>query len=154
MSEEDKELEEIRRKKLEKMLQESKKKEVGRMDVRIVIPVLEESGLNARLSEHFGRAPYFAVIELDENGRVSNQRTVPNVGEHLGGSGRRADFILQLKPNAIITYGMGPRGLNIYQSVRVAVLRANANTVGEVIAAYNKDELEELTEGCHQARHP
>ena len=154
MSEEDKELEKIRRKKLEKMLQEPKKKEVGRMDVRIVIPVLEESGLNARLSEHFGRAPYFAVIELDENGRVLNQRTVPNVGEHLGGSGRRADFILQLKPNAIITFGMGPRGLNIYQSVRVAVLRANANTVGEVIAAYNKDELEELTEGCHQARHP
>ena len=150
----DEELEKIRRKKLEKMLQESKKREVGRMDVRIVIPVLEESGLNARLSEHFGRTPYFAVIELDENGRVSNQRTVPNVGEHLGGSGRRADFILQLKPNAIITYGMGPRGLNIYQSVRVAVLRANANTVGEVIAAYNKDELEELTEGCHQARHP
>ena len=150
----DEELEKIRRKKLEKMLQESKKKEVGRMDVRIVIPVLEESGINARLSEHFGRAPYFAVIELDENGRVSNQKTVPNVGEHFGGSGRRADFILQLKPNAIITYGMGPRGLNIYQSVRVAVLRANANTVGEVIAAYNKDELEELTEGCHQARHP
>jgi predicted Fe-Mo cluster-binding NifX family protein len=154
MNEKDEELEKIRRKKLEKMLQEPKKKEVGRMDVRIVIPVLEESGLNARLSEHFGRAPYFAVIELDENGRVSNQRTVPNVGEHLGGSGRRADFILQLKPNAIITFGMGPRGLNIYQSVRVAVLRANANTVGEVIAAYNKDELEELTEGCHQARHP
>lgn len=154
MSEEDEELEKIRRKKLEKMLQEPKKKEVGRMDVRIVIPVLEESGLNSRLSEHFGRAPYFAVIELDENGRVLNQRTVPNVGEHLGGSGRRADFILQLKPNAIITFGMGPRGLNIYQSVRVAVLRANANTVGEVIAAYNKDELEELTECCHQARHP
>jgi len=154
MNEKDEELEKIRRKKLEKMLQKPKKKEVGRMDVRIVIPVLEESGLNARLSEHFGRAPYFAVIELDENGRVSNQRTVPNVGEHLGGSGRRADFILQLKPNAIITFGMGPRGLNIYQSVRVAVLRANANTVGEVIAAYNKDELEELTEGCHQARHP
>jgi len=124
------------------------------MGVRIVIPVLDEGGLNARLSEHFGRAPYFAVIELDENGHVSNQRTVSNVGEHFGGSGRRADFILQFKPNVIIAYGMGPRGLNIYQSVRVAVLRANANTVREVIAAYKKDELEELTEGCHQARHP
>ena len=154
MNEKDEELEKIRREKLEKMLQESKKKEVGRMAVRIVIPVLEESGLNARLSEHFGRAPYFAVIELDENGRILSQRAVPNAGERFGGSGRRADFILQLKPNAIITYGMGPRGLNIYQSVRVAVLRANANTVGEVIAAYNKDELEELTEGCQHARHP
>jgi predicted Fe-Mo cluster-binding NifX family protein len=124
------------------------------MGVRIVIPVMDESGLNARLSEHFGRAPYFSVVELDENGSISNQRTVSNVGEHLGGSGRRADFILQLKPNAIIAYGMGPRGLNIYQSVNVAVLRANANTVREVITAYNKDELRELTEGCHQARHP
>ena len=153
-NEEDKEFEEIKRKKLEKMLRDLKGKGGSQMSVRIVIPVLDESGLNARLSEHFGRAPYFAVVELDENGRISNQRTVPNVGEHFGGSGQRADFILRLKPNAIITYGMGPRGLNIYQSVRVAVLRANANTVGEVIAAYNKDELEELTEGCHQARHP
>jgi len=154
MNEENEELEKIRRKKLEKMFQESKKKEGGQMGVRIVIPVLDESGLNARLSEHFGRAPYFAVIELDENGRISNQKTVSNVGEHFGGSGRRADFILQLKPNAIITYGMGPRGLGIYQSVRVAVLRANANTVKELIVAYRNNELEELTEGCHEARHP
>jgi len=124
------------------------------MDVRILIPVQDESGLNAWLSEHFGRTPYFAVVDLDENGRILNQRTVPNAGERFGGSGRRADFILQLKPNAIITYGMGPRGLSIYQSVRVAVLRANANTVREVIAAYSKGELEELTEGCHQAHHP
>ena len=50
MNEKDEELEKIRRKKREKKLQESKKKEVDRMAVRIVIPVLEESGLNARLS--------------------------------------------------------------------------------------------------------
>ena len=36
------------------------------MGVRIVVPVVDEGGLDARLSEHFGRAPYFAVIELDE----------------------------------------------------------------------------------------
>ena len=153
MSELDKELERIRQKKLEKMLQNFKRKGGGQMSVRIVIPVVDETGLDARLSEHFGRAPYFAVVELDESGQVVNQRTVPNVGEHFGGSGRRADSILQLKPNAIITYGMGPRGLSIYQSVRVAVLRANAKTVREVIVAYNMDELKELTEGCHQARH-
>jgi len=129
-------------------------KEVARMAVRIVIPVISETGLDAQLSEHFGRAPYFAVVEMDEKGQVISQKTVENVGEHFGGSGRRADFILQLKPNVIITYGMGPRGLSIYQSVRVAVLRANANTVRQVIEAYNKDELEELTDGCHEARHP
>ena len=121
--------------------------------VRVVVPVVDEKGMNALLSEHFGRAPFFAVVDINEKGEVVGVKTIQNVSEHFGGSGRRADFILQLNPNAIITYGMGPRGLNIYQSVRVAVLRANANTVREVIAAYNKDELEELTEGCHQARH-
>ncbi len=124
------------------------------MTVRIVVPVVDEAGLDAHLSEHFGRTPYFAVVEVDEKGQVVSQKTVANVGEHFGGSGRRADFILQLKPNVIITYGMGPRGISIYQDAQVAVLRANANTVKQVIDAYNKNELEELTEGCHEARHP
>jgi predicted Fe-Mo cluster-binding NifX family protein len=124
------------------------------MTVRIVIPVINEAGLDAQLSEHFGRTPYFAIVELDEKKQVVNQKTVPNIGEHFGGSGRRADFILELRPNVIIAYGMGPRGISIYQDARVAVLRANANTVRQVIAAYSKNELEELTEGCHEARHP
>jgi len=153
MNEKDEELENIRRKKLEKMLQESKKKEVGRMYVRMVIPVLDESGLNARLSEHFGRAPYFAVIELDSNGSVLKQRAVPNVSEHFGGSGRPPDRILQLEPDAIVTYGMGPRALTIFQNAKVAVLRATTNAVKGVIVAFNKGQLEELTEGCLHARH-
>ena len=149
----DKELEEIKRKKLEKMLQGVKKGGGDRMTERIVVPVLDESGLNARLSEHFGRAPYFTVIDLDENGSVSSQKTVPNVSEHFGGTGRPPDRILQLQPTALITYGMGPRALDIFQNARIAVLRANTSFVKGVIAAYNNDELEELTEGCHHARH-
>jgi predicted Fe-Mo cluster-binding NifX family protein/Zn-finger nucleic acid-binding protein len=147
------ELEEIKRKKLEKMLQDVKKRGGDRMKARIVVPVLDESGYNARLSEHFGRAPYFAVVDLDENGCISSQRTVPNTSEHFGGTGRPPDRILQLRPNALITYGMGPRALNIFQNARVPVLRANANTVKDVIAAYNNDALEELTEGCRHAHH-
>jgi len=48
---------------------------------------------------------------------------------------------------------MGPRGLNAFQSAGVAVLRANANTISEVIAAYKENRLQELTEGCHDAHH-
>jgi predicted Fe-Mo cluster-binding NifX family protein len=120
---------------------------------RIVVPTVDESGLNAQLAEHFGRAPCFAVVELDDNGEVSSVRTVPNVGEHAGGMGQTHDHILELNPNAIIVYGMGPRGLSGFQNAEVAVLKANANTVREVIAAYRDDRLQELTEGCHHAHH-
>ena len=123
------------------------------MHTKIVVPAVDQSGLNAQLAEHFGRAPYFTVVELDENGNVSEVKTVPNMGEHAGGGGQTHDNILELQPNAIIVYGMGPRGLSTFQSAGVAVLRANANTVSEVIAAYKDDELQELTEGCHHAHH-
>jgi predicted Fe-Mo cluster-binding NifX family protein len=123
------------------------------MTVRIVIPTLNESGLDAQLSEHFGRAPYFTAVDLDEDGHVTNQKTIANESEHFGGVGHPPDRILQLKPNALITYGMGPRALDIFQEAKVAVLRTTANTVREVITAYTNNELEELTEGCHEARH-
>jgi predicted Fe-Mo cluster-binding NifX family protein len=152
VSEVDEELESLREEKLKKMLL-TLKVGSGQMSERIVFPVLDKSGLDARLSEHFGRAPYFAVIHLDETGAVSNQRTVPNDSEHFGGTGRPPQRILQLNPSAVVTYGMGPRALGFFQTARVAVLRANANTVRELVKAFNNNELEELTEGCHQARH-
>lgn len=119
---------------------------------RIVIPVVDEKGLKSQLAEHFGRAPYFAVVDL-EDGRVLKIEVVSNSGEHFGGTGHPHDFILRSKPDAIIVYGMGQRGLSNFQNAGVAVLRANANTVEEVIAAYNDDRLQELTEGCHHAHH-
>lgn len=123
------------------------------MTDRIIVPTDDQQGLNARLAEHFGRAPYYTIIELDENGEVSNLKTVPNVGEHAGGMGFSHDHILNYKPNALIVYGMGPRGLNTFQGAGVAVLRANADTVGKVISAYKNDALQELTEGCEHAHH-
>ena len=121
--------------------------------VKIVVPVVDKTGLDAQLSKHFGRAPYFTVIELDKNRSVVSQRTVPNTSEHFGGTGHPPDRILQFKPDALITCGMGPRALNIFQGANVAVLQANADTVRDVVSAYSNDELEELTEGCHHAQH-
>ena len=123
------------------------------MKTIVIIPVLDESGLNARIAEHFGRAPFYAVVTLDNDGKVANIDTKPNSGEHFGGEGHMHDRILELKPNAIITYGIGPRGLSGFQDAGVSVLQANADTVKELIAAYNDDELQELTEGCHHAHH-
>jgi predicted Fe-Mo cluster-binding NifX family protein len=123
------------------------------MTRRIVVPVIDEQGLNAQLSQHFGRAPYFSVVDIGDDNQVVNQHTVANESEHFGGVGRPPNRILQLKPAALITYGMGPRALTIFQAARVAVLRTTALTVRDVVNLYNDDVLEELTEGCHHARH-
>jgi predicted Fe-Mo cluster-binding NifX family protein len=53
--------------------------------VRVVIPVINEKG--ERLSEHFGRAPFFAWFDL-EDGKVVDKGVKPNDSEHFGGSGQ------------------------------------------------------------------
>jgi predicted Fe-Mo cluster-binding NifX family protein len=120
---------------------------------RVIVPAEDQTGLKARLAEHFGRAPYYAIVDFDENGNIANVKTVPNVGEHAGGMGYSHDNLLVHQPTAIIVYGMGPRGLNSFQSAGVAVLKANADTVGEVVNAYKENKLQELTEGCEHAHH-
>ena len=123
------------------------------MKERIVVSTEDGNGLDARLSEHFGRAPYYIIVDLDEVRNILSVQSVSNESEHFGGFGLPSHRILQFNPDAVITYGMGPRALAIFQQAGVAVLRANANTVKEVVEAYREDRLEELTEGCHQARH-
>ena len=123
------------------------------MNTRIVVPVSDDRGIDAQLSQHFGRAPFFAIIDLDEEGHVIGQGTIANTSEHFGGVGLPPDRILQLKPKALITYGLGPKALRVFQNAGVAVLRTEVNTVREVVRAYNNNELQELTHGCHQAHH-
>jgi len=120
---------------------------------KVIVPVSDRNGLNAGIAEHFGRAPFYVTVTLDNDGKVENVETVENKGEHFGGKGHMHEHILERKPNAIITFGMGPRGLTGFQEAGVAVLKANADIVKDVIASYNDDQLQELTEGCHRARH-
>jgi predicted Fe-Mo cluster-binding NifX family protein len=123
------------------------------MKTTVIVPVSDNNGLNSKIAEHFGRAPFYAIVALDKDGKVEDVETLENKGEHFAGEGHMHDHILERKPNAIITYGMGPRGLTGFQEAGVAVLKANADTVKDVIAAYNDDKLQELTEGCHHAHH-
>jgi len=125
----------------------------GENMTRIVIPVADDRGVESQLSDHFGRAPFFAVFDLDEDGQIKSCRSVPNESEHFGGVGLPPDRILQLDPDVVITFGMGPRALGRFQDARVAVMKANSNTAKDVISAYLKNQLEELTEGCHHALH-
>jgi len=105
------------------------------------------------IADHFGRAPYFAVIDLDNNGTAITMNVHPNRGEHSGGRGHAHDNVLQHNPRAVIVQGMGPRGIMSFQSKNIAVLRANSKLVQELIHAYSQNKLEELTEGCADAHH-
>ncbi|TFF86434.1 hypothetical protein EU519_01315 [Candidatus Thorarchaeota archaeon] len=121
------------------------------MNRRILVPTDDSNG--AMVAVHFGRAPFFTVIDLDEKGAVVERTVQPNRGEHAGGRGHAHNNVLKLNPDVVVVSGMGPRGLMSFQSQNIAVLKANSQSVDDIIRAYNENKLEELTEGCAQAHH-
>jgi len=114
--------------------------------LRIIIPVYSEAGLDAQICDHFGRTPYFTVIDLGENGQIIKQSTVSSSGEHFC---EGISFLLNLKPNFMIAHGMGQRVIQNFQNAKIAILKTSAKVVKDAIQQYTRGELVELTEGCH-----
>jgi predicted Fe-Mo cluster-binding NifX family protein len=118
---------------------------------RIVIPTENQADIESKAAQHFGQAPYFTVIELNEKSEPTNISSHPNTGEHMGGTGHPHENLLALKPDVIIAYAMGIGGLQSFQNAGVLVLKAEGNTVKEIMANYSQGKLNVLTGGCPHA---
>ncbi|WP_052465404.1 NifB/NifX family molybdenum-iron cluster-binding protein [Thermotoga profunda] len=119
------------------------------MNKKIVIPTVDGS----IISSHFGRAPYFAVVELDEHGNVITIERMQNTSDHFGGSGKPKDFLLALNPTVLIVQEIGPGALQAFEQAGVSVFRTYADNVEGAIRDYKNNELQKLDRGCTHSSH-
>ena len=121
--------------------------------VKLVIPVEKFEKEDSAIFPHFGRAPQFVLVKLRDDGSVESMLPMDNVGEHFGGHGAAEKLVSDLDPDALVVKGMGPRGLQAFQSKGIAVFTGDVNTVKEAIGAYLGGRLTGLTEPCRDAQH-
>ncbi len=112
----------------------------------------DNGGLEAHVAPHFGRAPFFMIVDL-QDGRVENVKAEPNSCEHFGGQGHPHDKRLVLNPDVIVAQGMGPGGLQSFRNAGVQVLQTGAGKVKDVVEAFQKGKLVELVSGCEHSHH-
>jgi predicted Fe-Mo cluster-binding NifX family protein len=112
--------------------------------MRVVIPVEDTNGLDAKLSRHFGRANFFAVVDLDDETKISFERNIER--EEIGGRGRRvSQKILELKPDVLVAYRIGPGAFAKLKN-RVRIYKAEGRSVKDVISALMIGKLQPITE--------
>ncbi|MEX2719955.1 MAG: NifB/NifX family molybdenum-iron cluster-binding protein [Candidatus Wukongarchaeota archaeon] len=122
--------------------------------VKIVIPVDGKDSDNARIFPHIGKAPFFASVEISDEGKVEKITYMENKGQHFGGRGRPAIIIAESGANALIVKNMGPRGINMIKSHGIKVLTCKSQTLKEAINEFLKNETTPLEEPCKEAEHP
>lgn len=116
---------------------------------RIIIPTLDGS----TICSHFGRSPYFVVIDMDENGNINDISKLKNTSDHFGGVGKPKDLLLTLNPTVLIVHEIGPGALQAFEQAEIAVFRTNADSIEQAIEDYKNNKLERLSEGCSHSKH-
>jgi len=120
---------------------------------RVLVPVMDDKGLDSRLSAHFGRAPYFALVELDEEGTPLKVEVLPNEGEHFGFGRKAKDIALSYGPDAVIVLSIGPGAIEGLKGSGIKVLRGRGTSLRDVLSSFARGELEELNEACKHPKH-
>ncbi len=108
--------------------------------MRIAIPCINDDGLNSEISLHFGRSPYYAFIDIEDN-EIKNIEVKPvPFAEHRPGD--LPNFVKENKGEVVIAYGMGGRAIDFFNQLGIKVVTGAQGRVGEIVKAFLNEKLD------------
>ncbi|MGQ9582511.1 MAG: NifB/NifX family molybdenum-iron cluster-binding protein [Thermoplasmatota archaeon] len=119
--------------------------------MKVALPTLGDRGLDEQVSEHFGRAPTFTIVD-SETGEV---RVMPNRSEHMGGSGKPPEHLAREGVRVMLASGMGPRAIAMFEGYGIEVFMGAHGTVRESLEMWRSGALEPASDetACREHRH-
>ena len=119
--------------------------------MKLCVPTLGNGGLDDFVSEHFGRAPTFTVVDM-----VNNEvGIVQNTGEHFGGVGNTPELVAGAGAEIMLCSGLGPRAIGMFEQFGIEVYVGASGTVQDAINAFQAGKLAEASDAnaCKMHRH-
>lgn len=119
---------------------------------RIAVPSESDKGMDALISAHFGRCPFFTLIDLD-NDKIINVSAVPNpyFGNHQ--PGQVPQFVSSQEANVLLSGGMGQRAVTFFNEFGIEVASGASGTVAEGLKTYLQGNLPGYQPCSHDGRH-
>ena len=109
--------------------------------MQICIPVIEDCGLESRVSAHFGSAPGFMIVDTESG----NARLIGNSNQHHAhGMCQPLAALAGETVEGIVVGGIGMGALMKLQAAGITVYRAMHPTVGETLAAFTSGSLQPI----------
>lgn len=109
--------------------------------MRIAISTDDSSGLDSVVSPHFGRCPYYVLVDLDGR-EVDGVDAVENpyYGQHR--PGQVPGFIESQGAEVMLAGGMGRRAIGFFQRYGIQTVTGASGTVRRALERYLDGELQ------------
>lgn len=108
--------------------------------MRIAISVDTNDGWDSVVAHHFGRCPYFAVVDVDEK-EVQTIEIIDNPYYSYHQPGQVPSFIHEKNADVMLSGGMGRRAIDAFQQLGVQAATGATGTVRTALESYLGGEL-------------
>ena len=105
--------------------------------MKIAIPSSDASGLDSRVFPHFGRCPFYTLVDT-ESGKVG---ILPNTSMHFGGSKSPPELLLDEGVTVLVCKDLGEKAVSLFQDAGIDVYIGARGVVKEAIEAWKRGEL-------------
>lgn len=109
--------------------------------MRVAVSVDDHNGLDSVVSPHFGRCPYYVLVDLDgQEAKQVNVVSNPNYGRHAPGT--VPTFIQNQGANVMLAGGMGRRAIALFEQYGIQAASGASGTVRHALEQYLGGELQ------------
>jgi predicted Fe-Mo cluster-binding NifX family protein len=112
--------------------------------MKIAISVETKDGLDSIVAHHFGRCPYFALVEV-EGCDVGGVEVIDNPYYAAHQPGQVPGFIHQKNADVMLSGGMGGRAIQFFQQYGIETATGASGTVRSALQNYLGGELNSAT---------
>ncbi len=103
--------------------------------MKIAVTAENNNGLDSLVAQHFGHAPYFMLVDV-ENGEVKAVQGVANPFAEAHQPGQIPTFIHQQNANVILSGGMGGRAIEFFAQYGIKAATGASGTVRQALENY------------------
>lgn len=103
--------------------------------MRLAFAANENNGLDSLVSAHFGRCPYFVLVDVEGN-EVKAVRGVQNPYFNHHAPGQVPAFIHTQGADVMLSGGMGRRAVDFFNQFGIEAVSGAAGTVRQALEAY------------------
>lgn len=110
--------------------------------MRIAISLDTSDDLNSKVAHHFGRCPYFAIVDIDDCD-IQAIKTIQNPFFAGHQPGQVPGFIKEQGAEVMLSGGMGMRAIQFFEEFSIRTATGAAGTVQQTLDRYLAGELNE-----------
>ena len=120
--------------------------------MRIAVSAETNQGLESKIAHHFGRCPFFALVEVEEK-QIQTVSIIENPFYSSHQPGQVPGFINEQKADVMLSGGMGGRAIQFFNQFGIEPATGAAGTVENAVNSFLEGKLSGASSCAESVEH-